>query len=125
MVVSLFREESYGTDAGQLVRYIWDPLVTVHLSADREMMPKEDWTLFCDPISRKVEDIFGPAFLALHNDETIPPQPGGEAGPAVLLSDFSVQSGMVLANTQYLRTRPLQNGGEVSENTYITILHKP
>lgn len=40
------------------------------------------------------------------------------------MDDFTEQGGIVLANTQYLRTQTLKDGITVKENTCLTILHK-
>jgi hypothetical protein len=121
--LSLYRETAYSTDQGELVKYELDPQVRLSLKADMEQMPTEGRTIKCgDLVNQDVADMFGPTFLAWHDDEIEIPSPGSLAseilgGPVITITDFSGGGmGATLCYKLYIREKPIKDGvvGEIT-----------
>jgi hypothetical protein len=130
--ISLYRQKTVSTDEGELVTYEFAPQVYLAIKANLDDMPKEGRIMTCgDFVNEEVKDVFGPTFLAFHNDEVEIPEAGSLAqqmlgGPVFTITDFfDPGAGGVFMFKQYIREQPLKDGGNVTELTVIQVLHKP
>lgn len=128
--LSLYVKKTTTTDEGELVTYEMAPQVRLSLRADLEKMPTEGRKIKCgDLVNQEVEDMFGPTFLALHNDEVQIPTAGSLAseilgGPVINVTDFSDPgSGETLGYKLYIRTQPIKDG-DIGERTTFEVLHQ-
>lgn len=112
---------------GAVTTYVYDPDLTVYLTAGLSTMPKEHRQMICPPAPpAQISDIFGQLFHMFHNDEVVIPQPGSVdalvlPGPAFRITGFAAGGPEdVIASKPYLRTM-----GQSTENSLIELRHTP
>ncbi len=123
VLVDLFKERTITVPGiGSFVIYEYDPTLWVALGAELGGTPAETWTLRCKDVPPRVIDrVFGPAFLAMHSNETGSDQTGSKV---YWLRDFDVGSGEKLFTKDYEREQATSKG-PVNEKTHIELRHTP
>jgi hypothetical protein len=104
---------------------VYDPDLELNVRSDRVKLPAEGRRIFCPkaPV-QPVENLFGPVFLTLHNDEVVLPE-GIDAeilgGPVFRMTGFATGGPEgVIFSKPYVRSI-----NTTVENTLIEMRHKP
>jgi hypothetical protein len=112
-------------EAGPRTVQVYDPDLELNVHSDLVKLPVEGRKIICPkaPI-QPVQDLFGPIFLTLHNDEVVLPEgpdAGFLGGPVFRMTGFATggPEGVIFSKA-YVRSV-----STTVENTLIELRHKP
>jgi hypothetical protein len=125
--IQLYRERmTYVPGQGEVTIYTLDPNMTVYMSYNLSLMPKENRVVVCPGVPPPPDiNTFDATFCALHNQEGIIPtgiQADLLGGPVFRFTGFSGPGpeDVILTKTYFQ-----SGGGVVTENTLIELRHTP